>query len=430
MPSTLEKLDKNFVSIELTVSTEEIDRALEQAYHKVVKKLNIPGFRKGKVPRRIIEAQYGKEVLYEEAVDILVPQKYDEAIVEHGLMPIDQPKFDVVEPFEEGKPFVFKIQVEVAPEVTLGEYKGLKVAKPEVNVTNEQVEERLNSLRERHSELVVSDETILKNGDFAVIDFEGFIDGTPFPGGAGQGYSLEIGSGTFIPGFEEALIGTETGTEREINVSFPDDYHAAELAGKPVVFKVKLQEIKVKELPELNEDFAKALGHEDMEQLRADLSNKMEETATRQRDTAWEEAVIAKAVENATVEIPDVLVERQTKRMIREFEQNLSYQGLNLDSYLKYAEKDLETVEKEFRPGAEKRVKTDLVVEAIAKSEGIEPSEDEVDAQIEKLVATYPPKEKARAEKELKKQAHREAIKDALRGEKAMKLLVEQAVAE
>ncbi|MGI5870871.1 MAG: trigger factor [Bacillota bacterium] len=430
MPSTLEKLDKNFVSIELTTSTEEIDEALEQAYHRVVKKINIPGFRKGKVPRRIIEAQYGKGILYEDAVEILVAKKYDEAIKEHGLVPVDQPHFDVVEPFEEGKPFVIKAKVEVLPEVKLGEYKGLKVAKPEVKVTPEQVEERLQSLRERHSELVVSDKKVLEKGDFAIIDFEGFLDGKPFPGGAGQGYTLEIGSGTFIPGFEDAIIGMETGMEREINLTFPEDYHVADLAGKPVVFKVNLREIKVKELPELDGEFAKVLGYESMEQLREELGKRMEEAAIRQRDAAWEEEVVAKAVENATVEISDTLVERQTHRMIHEFEQNLAYQGLTLDSYLKYAEKDLDTVKQEFRPGAEKRVKTDLVIDAIAKAEGLEPTEEEVDAQIEKMLAAYPPKDKAKMEKEMKKPSRRDAVKDALRGEKAVRFVIEQAVAE
>lgn len=427
MPSTLEKLEKNFVSIELTVSPEDIDTALEKAYLRVVQKVSIPGFRKGKVPRSVLEAQYGREVLYEETMDIVVPQAYAAAIQEHGIVPIDHPKFDVIEQFEEGKPFVLKATVEVMPEVQLGDYKGLDISKPETVISDEQVDERLQALRERHSELVVVDRTTLAQGDFAVIDFEGFMDGQPFPGGAAQGQTLEIGGGNFIPGFEEALVGMEVGTERDINVTFPEDYHAKELAGKPAVFKVALKEIKGKELPALDDEFAKALGYESMDKFREEMKSKMEEAALRQAEDSWKDAVVAKAVENAEVEIPETLIKRQADNMLHDFEHNLAYQGLNLETYLRYTNKTIDQIKDEFAPSAEKRAKTELVLEAIAKAEGIEPTEDEIDLEVQQLLRSYPPKDQARAKKEIAKPSRREGIKDAIRMDKTVRFLTEQA---
>lgn len=426
MPSTLEKLDKNFVSLELTVSPEEIDAALEQAYLRVAKKVSISGFRKGKVPRRVLEAQYGREVLYEEAIDIVVPQAYAAAIEEQGVVPIDHPKFDVVEQFEEGKPFVLKATVEVMPEVKLGEYKGLDVPKPDAVVEAEKVDERLQALRERHSELVVVDRTTLAQGDFAVIDFEGFIDEQAFPGGAAQGQTLEIGGGNFIPGFEDGLVGMEVGTEREIQVTFPEDYHAKELAGKPALFKVSLKEIKIKELPALDDEFAKAMGYESIEKFREELKSKMEEAAQRQAEDSWKDAVVAKAVENAEVDVPETLIKRQADNMLHDFEHNLAYQGLNLETYLQYTEKTIEQIKEEFAPSAVKRAKTELVLEAIAKAEGIDPSEDEVELEVQQLLRSYPPKDQARAKKEMAKPSRREGIKDAIRMDKTVRFLTEQ----
>lgn len=429
MSSSLERLEKNLVSLELTISPEQIEKALEKAYHIVVKKVSLPGFRKGKIPRKILEAHFGRGVLYEDAIDILVPEAYEAALKEHQLEPIDQPKFDVVKQFEEGSPFVLKATVEVLPEVTLGEYKGLKVEKSEAIVTDEQVEERLKALQERHGELVaVDDRTVLQKGDFAIIDFEGYIDGKPFPGGAGQGQTLEIGGGAFIPGFEEALIGMEVGTEREISVTFPEDYRATELAGKPATFKVTLQEIKVKELPELDDEFAKALGLDSLDKLKEDFKTRMQEAAERQRDQAWEEAVIAKAVENAQVEVPNVLVEREIDQVIHEFEHNLAYQGLNMEQYMQLAEKNEEAIRAEFTPAAQKRAKTDLVLEAIGKAEHLEASDDEINAKIAEIIQAYPPKDRAKAEKELRKPSRADGLHRALLMEKTIKFLTQNAV--
>jgi trigger factor len=428
MSSTLEKLEKNHVSLELTISPESIEEALGKAYLKVVQKVSLPGFRKGKIPRRILEANFGRGVLYEDAIDILVPEAYEAALKEHHLEPIDQPKFDIVKQFEEGSPFVIKATVEVVPEVTLGEYKGLKVEKTVPVVTDEQVEERLKALQDRHSELVAVDRKILEKGDFAIVDFEGYMDGKPFPGGAGQGQTLEIGGGTFIPGFEEALIGMETETEREISVTFPEDYRATELAGKPATFKVTLRDIKVKELPELDDEFAKALGAESMEKLKEDFKTRMQEAAEHQNEQAWEEAVIGKAVDNAQVEVPQTLVEREIDQVIHEFEHNLAYQGLNMEQYMTLAGKSEDDIRSEFKPSAEKRAKTDLVLEAIGTAEHLDASEEEIKAKITELIQSYPPKDRAKAEKELKKPSRTEGLNRALVMEKTVKFLTQNAV--
>lgn len=426
MSSTLERLENNLVTLELTISPEAIDQSLDRAYLQIVQKVSLPGFRKGKIPRRVLETHFGRGVLYEDAVDILVPEAYDEALREHNLEPIDQPQFDVVKPFQEGEPFVIKATVEVMPVVTLGVYKDLQVEKTTAVITDEQVDERLQALRERHSELVGSERTILEKGDFATIDFEGYIDGHPFPGGAGQGQSLEIGSNSFIPGFEEALIGMEVDTEREIAVTFPTDYRATELAGKPATFKVSLKDIKVKELPALDDDFAKALGLDSLEQLKEDFKIRMQETAEHQAEQAWEEGIVAKAVENAKTDVPMKLIEREIDHMIQEFEHNLSYQGLNFETYLQLAEKTPESVRNEFVPAAEKRVKTDLVLEAIGRAEGLEPSDDELKEKVQALIESYPAKDRAKAQKEFKKPARAEGLRRALLMEKAVHFLTDQ----
>ncbi|HEX3048068.1 MAG TPA: trigger factor, partial [Bacillota bacterium] len=260
MQFNLEKLDKNFVALTVTVSPEEVEKSLAESYKVVVNKINLPGFRKGHIPRLILEKQFGKEILYEDAVKILAQDGYLGGIKEYDLEPIAQPKFETVNQFEEGSSFIFKMEIEVLPEVKLGQYKGLAVERVQVKVTDEEIQQKLKELQERHAELTLSDRTQLATGDFAVIDFEGYVGGQAFQGGAAQSYTLEIGSGNFIPGFEEQMIGMETGTERDITVTFPEDYNSQDLAGKEAVFKVKLKEIKVKEIPALDDEFAKSLG--------------------------------------------------------------------------------------------------------------------------------------------------------------------------
>lgn len=415
MQFDLEKLDKNFVSVEVTVDTDEIEEALAGAYKRVVNKVNLPGFRKGHIPRVILEKNFGKEVLFEDALDIMVSKAYLNALVELKLEPIAQPQLDAEEALDPAKPFDFKIKLEVLPEVTLGEYKELEVEKKAVNIDDAQVEERLQSLRERHAEVVLSEKKALETGDFAVIDFEGFVDGQPFSGGAAQAYSLEIGSGSFIPGFEDQLIGVEVGTEKEIAVTFPQDYQSEELAGKEAAFKVTLHEIKVKEYPELDDEFAKSVGKfENLDELKADLKTKMIETAEKDAESSFKQAAIDKAVDNAEVEIPETLIQQEKEDLMRRFEQNLAYQGLNLEQYLSYFKKTKDEIEADFHPEAVKRVKTDLVLSNIAKNEQIEATEAELDERINELATHYQQKNVAKFKKDLKSKGRLEDIKQAI----------------
>jgi len=431
MQFNLEKLDKNLVSVEVSVSTGEIEEALAEAYKRVVKKVNLPGFRKGHVPRPILEKQFGKEVLYEDALDIIVQKAYLQALTELKLEPIAQPQLDMGETFNPDQEFKFKIKVEVLPEVNLGQYKGLEVEKKVVNVDDAQVEERLQALRERHAEIVVSDKKVLENGDFAVIDFEGFVDGKPFAGGAAQAYTLEIGSGSFIPGFEDQLVGMEVGTEKEIQVKFPEDYHSTELAGKDATFKVSLKEIKVKEYPELDDEFAKSVGnYETLEDLKADLKKRMQATAEMEAEADYAQAVIDKAAENAEVDIPETLIKQEAEDLLHRFEHNLAYQGLTLDQYLTYVKKTREEVLEEFIPQAQKRVKTDLVLSNIAKVEGIEATEEEVDEKLAELAARYQQKNVAKFKKDLQANGRLEDIKQAIILEKTADFIKENAVAK
>lgn len=431
MQFNLEKLDKNFVSVEVSVSTSEIEEALAEAYKRVVKKVNLPGFRKGHIPRPILEKQFGKEVLHEDALDIIVHKAYLQALTELKLEPIAQPQLDMEEALNPEQEFKFKIKVEVLPEVTLGQYKGLEIEKKVVNISDAQVDERLQSLRERHAEVVLSEKKVLENGDFAVIDFEGFVDGTPFAGGAAQAYTLEIGSGSFIPGFEDQLVGMEVGTEKEIQVKFPEDYHSAELAGKDATFKVSLKEIKVKEYPELDDEFAKSVGkYETLEELKAELKTRMQATAEMEAEADYAQAAIDKAAENAEVEIPETLIKQEAEDLLHRFEHNLAYQGLNLEQYLTYTKKTREEMLEEFAPEAKKRVKTDLVLSNIAKAEGIEATEAELDEKLAELAARYQQKNVAKFKKDLQANGRLEDIKQAIVLEKTADFIKENAVAK
>ncbi len=432
MQFNLEKLDKNFVLVTVTSSEAEVDEALAEGYKRVVNKINLPGFRKGHIPRHILEAQFGKEVLYEDAMDYLVSKGYFQAIQELKIEPIDRPKLEVVEPIVSGKPFEFKVTVEVLPEVKLGQYKGLQVAKVHPQIGEEQVNERLEALRQRHSELVLSDKQALEKGNFAVIDFEGFIDDKPFSGGAAQSYTLEIGSGNFIPGFEEQLIGMEVGSSRDIKVTFPTDYQSSDLAGKEAVFKVNLIEIKVKELPELDDEFAKSIGNfENLEQLKNDLEEKLISNAQRESEANFLQSAIDKAVENSEVDLPETLIQQEIKELLHRFEHNLSYQGLTMDHYLKYTQKTEEQVLEEFRPEAIKRVKTDLVLSSIAKAEKIGVDESELDAKIEELASIYQQKDSKKLRRDLTKNGRIADIEQSILLEKTAGFIKENvAVAD
>jgi trigger factor len=428
MQFNLEKLEQNFVMLEVTVDSNEIEEALAESYKIVVNKVNLPGFRKGHIPRQILEAQLGKTVLYEDAIDNIVNKAYFKGIEKFSLEPIDQPKLDIKEPFEEGKTFAFKATIEVLPEVKLGQYKGLEVEKVKAIVTESEIEEKLKSLQERHAELVLSEKTQLEKGDFAVIDFEGYVDGKVFPGGAAQGYSLEIGSGNFIPGFEDQLIGMAVGASKDITVTFPNDYPNKDLADKEATFKVALQEIKVKEIPEIDDEFAKSVGKfETVDQLKADLNEKTLAINERDAEANYSESVLNKAVENATVELPETMIRQEMQDLLHRFEHNLAYQGLTLEKYLEYTQKTNEQVLEDFRPEAIKRVKTDLILNSIAKQENIEVFDNEVDQKMQELAAMYEQKSPDKLKKDLEKNGRLAGVKQAILLEKTADFIKEQA---
>lgn len=385
-----EKQEGNKGVLTFEVSPEEFDKALDQAFKKVSKDVQIPGFRKGKIPRGLFEKRFGVEALYQDAVDIVLPGAYTKAIDEADIFPVDQPEVDI-EQIEKGKTLIFTAEVQVKPEVTLGEYKGLEVEEETVEVTDEDVEHELGHLREQHAELVVKEEGEVEEGDTVVIDFEGFTDGEAFEGGKGENHSLEIGSGQFIPGFEEKLVGKKSGEETEIEITFPEEYHAEDLAGKDATFKVTIHEIKTKELPELDDEFAKDLDDEveTLDELKAKKKAELLEQRTQAADTAKRESLIEKASENAEVDIPEVMVENELDQMLQEFEQRLQMQGMTLEMYTQFAGQDEAALKEQMKDDAGKRVKTSLTLEAIAKAENVEATEEEVKEELEKMASMY-----------------------------------------
>ncbi|MGB8956884.1 MAG: trigger factor [Tumebacillaceae bacterium] len=381
-----EKIDKNVGVLEFEVGVEEVTAALDAAFKKVVKTVAMPGFRKGKVPRNIFENRYGVEVLYQDALDILLPEAYTSAVIEANIIPVDRPEIDVVQ-FGKGEQAVIKATVTVKPEVELGEYKGLTVEKKDFSVGAEQVDAELSNLQKSHAEIVVvEDEATVENGDIVLMDFTGFVNGEAFEGGEADNYQLEIGSGLFIPGFEEQLVGVKKGEETEINVSFPEAYHVKTLAGQPAVFKVKINEIKRKQLPVLDDEFAKDISEfNTLDELKADIENKLKERTEAEAKGYFEEAVISQAVANTTVEIPVVMIENEISVLMDDFKQRLQMQGIPFDAYVQFTGASEESLKDEFRAQAEKRVVTGLVLDAITKAEGIEASDDEVNAELAKI---------------------------------------------
>lgn len=424
MQSTLEQLENNRVLLKLAADPQEVADAFNQAYKKVVKRVTVPGFRKGRVPRFILEQQFGKEILYQDAVEILVTKGYYEALAEHKLEPVENPKIDFEGELEEGKPFKFQAEVEVLPEVKLGAYKEVDVKKEQPVVTDEEVEQELKALQERHAELVVTEKKALEQGDFAVIDFEGYLNEKAFPGGAAQGYTIEVGAGRFIPGFEEGLIGMAPGEERDLNLTFPEDYHRPELAGQEVVFKVKLHEIKKKELPALDDEFAKEHGEfATLADLKADLRQRLQHYKEHEANRKFEEEVIKQVVAGSNVQLTDTLVNRELDHMIHRMEHDLAARGLRLEEYLKHNEQTLEQLRDQLRPQAEERIKTDLVLTAVAQAEGITVSEDELKERVGYLLQFYPPE----VQKDILKGKNRdfiESVRSSLEREKTVQLLV------
>ncbi|MUT64494.1 trigger factor [Paenibacillus sp. NEAU-GSW1] len=389
MKATWEKIDKNVVSIDVEVEAEKVTVALDQAFKKVVQKVNVPGFRKGKVPRGIFESRFGIESLYQDAIDILLPDAYSEAVKANDLQPVDRPEIDV-EQFAKGQTFKFKAKVIVRPEVQLGEYKGLEVPAVEVAVGEEEINAELERLQQRHAELSVIDEGAAQNGDITVIDFDGYVDGVQFEGGQSEGYSLEIGSGSFIPGFEDQIVGMQVGDFKDVEVTFPEAYHAENLAGKAAVFKVKLHEIKRKSLPALDDEFAKDVSEFDtLEEYKQDLAEKLKASKEKEAEQARENAIVTKASDAAEVEIPEPMIVTEVDFMLRDFENRLRMQGMNLDLYYQFSGQNESVLREQMRSDAEKRVRNNLVLTAIAKAEGIEATEADVNEELENLAKAY-----------------------------------------
>nr|WP_144921274.1 trigger factor [Paenibacillus bovis] len=390
MSAKWEKLEGNKGVLTVEVEVEKVNQGLDEAFKKVSKQVNIPGFRKGKIPRSMFEKRFGVESLYQDALDFILPEAYMAAIEETGIEPIDRPEIDV-EQMEKGKELIFKATVEVKPEVKLGDYKGLEVEKMDTEVTDEDVAEELKSMQERQAELVVKEEGEVVEGDTVVIDFEGFVDGEAFEGGQADNYSLEIGSGSFIPGFEEQLIGLKSGEEKDVEVTFPEEYHAAELAGKPAVFKVKLHEIKTKELPELDDEFAKDVDEsaETLEELKAKIRTRLETSKKEEAETKLRDQLVDMATANAEFEVPEILINNEVDRMMQEFEQRLQMQGMNLELYFQFSGQDQEALRSQMTSDAEKRVSMNLTLEAIAKAENLEADEETVNKELDRMAEMY-----------------------------------------
>lgn len=390
MSATWEKKEGNDGVLTVTVEAKEFEKALDQAFKKVVKDVQLPGFRKGRVPRNIFENRFGVESLYQDAVDIILPDAYMKAVEETGIEPVDQPEVDIEE-IEKGKDFVFTAQVTVKPEVELGQYKELEVEEQDIEVTDEDVENELESLREQQAELVIKEEGEVEEGNTVVIDFEGFMDGEPFDGGKGENHSLEIGSGQFIPGFEEQLVGKTSGEELTVNLTFPEEYHAEELAGKDATFEVKIHEIKVKELPELDDEFAKDIDEEveTLEELREKKKKELEENKQQEADQKTRETLIEKASENTTIDIPDAMIETELDNMFQEFEQRLQAQGMTMDMYAQFSGQDEAALREQMKEDAEKRVKSNLTLEAIFNAEALEVTDEDAEKELENMAEMY-----------------------------------------
>lgn len=389
MSVQVEKLEKNMAKLTIEVSSEEFENAIAKAYKKNKNKISMPGFRKGKAPRAMIEKMYGKGIFYEDAANSIIPDAYADAAKESELEIVAQPEIDVTQ-IESGKPFIFTATVALKPEVTLGEYKGIEVEKKEVEVTDEEVEAEINKVRESNARMLDIDDRATQDGDTVLIDFDGYVDGKQFEGGKADDYSLVLGSHSFIDNFEEQLVGKNIGDDVEVNVTFPENYQAEELQGKPAVFKVKIKEIKVKELPELDDDFAQDVSNFDTiaeykEDLKKKLTENKEEALKRER----EEAVIGKIIENTQMDIPEQMVDAQTRQMTQEFAQRLSSQGLSIDQYMQFTGLTPQKMIEELKPQALKRIQSRLVLEAVVAAENIETTEEELDKEIENMASMY-----------------------------------------
>jgi trigger factor len=422
-----EKIDNSKVCLEIEVPSGEVNDALDKAYRKMVKTLSVPGFRKGKVPRKVLESRYGPEIFYNEALEILVDPVYSKAVKECQLEPINRPEMELVQ-MEKDKPLIFKITVDVKPEVELGEYRGITVKQVKKEITSKDVDRYLNSLREQHGRLVTVEDGELQEKDLAVIDFEGVINGEPFEGGKAENYSLELGSGTLVKGFEEQLLGARKDEQREVKVTFSEDYTKEELAGKEAIFTVLVKEIKRPQFPELNDAFVQELTEEfsTLEEFRADVENKLKESLRNREKMSLESEIIEKVAEEARVDVPEILVERELDNIFGEIEYYLRMQGLSLEQYGRLVEGGLEKLREERREEALKRAKANLVLDAIIKKEAIDVSPEEVEEKIKEVVQNQEV-DFAQVKEQFAKQGRLDIMAHEMRYRKVIDLLVENA---
>lgn len=426
MSVQVEKLEKNMAKLTVEVSAEEVEKAIQGAYQKARKSISLPGFRKGKAPRQLIEKMYGKEVFYNDAIDAMLPAAYAKAVDECGEEIVSRPAIDVVQ-MESGKPFIFTAEVAVKPEVTLGEYKGIQVEKAPVEVLDEEIEAEIIKEREANARTITVEDRAVAQGDMVSLDFEGFIDGEAFEGGKGENYDLTIGSGAFIPGFEDQLVGAEIGKDLEVNVTFPEEYGAKELAGKAAVFKCKVNSIKVKELPEVDDEFAQEVSEFDtLDAYKADIKARLLKDKENDAKRAKEDAVIQKIIDGAQMDIPEAMVDYQAEQMMDDFAQRMQSQGLTLQQYFQFTGMTEEKFKEQMQPRALQNIQSRLVLEAVVKAENIEATEEELNAEMEKMAETY--KMEVEKVKELLGDYQKDEIKKDIAIQKAVDLVTEAAV--
>ena len=428
MSLQVERLENNMAKLTVEVSVEELEKALNDAYTKQKGQISVAGFRKGKVPRAMIEKMYGPEIFYDDAANALIPVAYSNAYDESELDIVSQPKIDVVQ-IEKGKPFIFTAEVALKPEVTLGEYKGLESKKANVRILKKDIDAKLEEEREKNARTVSVEDRAVQNQDEVILDFEGFVDDVPFDGGKAENHTLVIGSGSFIPGFEEQLVGVALETPIDVKVTFPAEYQAPELAGKDAVFKCLVHEIKAKELPELDDEFAAEVSEFDtLDEYKDDIKTKLKEQKTAEAKREREDQLVDKAIENASMDIPEMMIETQVNQMADEFAQRISQQGLTLEQYFQFTGLSQEKMMEELRPQAEKRIKTRLVLEAIAKTEAIEVSDDKVEAELVKMAEAY--KMEVDKLKEFMGDNEKTQMKQDMAVQEAVTFLVDNSVAK
>ena len=426
MSLQVEKLEKNMAKLTIEVPASDLEKALQSAYKKQKNKISLPGFRKGKVPRQMIEKMYGAEIFFDDAANEIIPKAYADAYDECELEIVSRPEINIVQ-IEKGKPFIFTAEVATKPEVTLGEYKGLEVDKVSTRVTQKEVEAKIEEEAEKNARTVTVEDRAVQDGDEVILDFEGFVDGEAFEGGKGENYPLTIGSGSFIPGFEEQLVGAEAEKEVEVKVTFPEDYHAEELKGKEAVFKCTVHEIKAKELPEIDDEFAAEVSEFDtLDEYKADVKAKIKEQKATDGKRKQEDQAVEQAIKNAFYEIPDAMVDTQISQMANDFAQRIQSQGLTMEQYYQFTGMTEEKMNEEFKPQAVKRIETRLVLEAIAKAENIEISDEKLDEEIAKMAEAY--KMEADKLKEFMGDAEKKQMKEDMAVQEAVTFLVENAV--